>query len=142
MKELEFTFNKTTLIHYLKLNQQRYIDSREALLKVYEEEVEAYQKEYKKYSQRVVNDELGEDDYPPQEPQVPRDMRKVYKDWLKVLSLCLDDYLTINYRLYEQLVLDRWNWMQDHIQSLSLYSTTTSRSASTLANFAADYSDL
>ena len=139
----EFTleFTKVKVLAKLEANYQRYKDSRGALLEAYKEASEKYQEEFKEYSRKVFEGELTEDDDSPTEPRVPQDQSKKYESWIGMLKGSMSDSMILSYNDYQQLILDEWSFIREHIMYLRDYSTTTSNSmtSTSLATFADSY---
>ena len=130
-------FTRTAILFNLKSNKERYLKSRSALIEAYQQAVDKYQEDFKAYSLKVAKGELTSSDHEPPKPIVPKDMQGVYDSWIKYFEGTISESITLDFRMFEQLILDKWDWIEQHIWSLRNYTTTTSTSSSTSADLSA-----
>ena len=129
--EFNIIIGKEVLLEALNKNKARYVDTREVLVKVYEEKVAEYQVEYAKYSQKVVDGSLTDDDEQPRPPYVPEDRKETYDRYITMVECHCGDTLEIADRMFDQLYRDKWTFITEHIGALTLWASDTSTSSST-----------
>lgn len=142
MYEMKMSYRVSSIKRNIKINYERYKESRKTLMEAYKQASEKYQEEYKLYSQKIVDGTLTEDDRKPFEPNVPLDRSKTYENYISMLKTTTDPKIELNYGDYCKLVLDNWEFMREHISAITLYANSTSTStmtASSLRTFADSY---
>ena len=134
--EFNVIIGKEVLLEALNKNKTRYVNTREVLVKVYEEKSAEYQVEYAKYSQKVVDGSLTEDDEQPHPPYIPEDRGETYDQYIAMVGCHCGDTLEIGDKMFKQLYLDKWTFITEHIQALTVWAdnrTDSSTSGALLA---------
>ena len=129
--EFSIEIGKKVLLEALNNNKTRYVDTREVLVKVYEEKSAEYQAKYTEYSQKVVDGTLTDDDRQPSPPYIPEDRGETYDWYIAMVTAHCDDTLEIEDKMFRRLFLDKWTFITEHISALSAWASNTISADST-----------
>lgn len=117
MNDLHILVKKSDLCDRIRKHKKRFVKSYETVFKAYQEKAKKYQEKYAKfvasYSKSIQQ---------PMSPVRPEDRRKVYDFYLKMLALHQNEYIRISEATYQQLWLDKWDWMYSHLETLGAYA--------------------
>lgn len=112
--------NKSELLKIVRENKEKHI-------KEYNESVEDYKKAAVKVAQ--ANLELAQSGDVDKiakikgMPQKPTSYEDAYSRAIRMLELSVEDVIEIEEQVFNQLVLDEWQWKNAFVTSASLYKT-------------------
>jgi len=138
MKELTIVVNKNRLLEQLKEYKERFVKSYEALLKAYEKKAKKYQEKYSVYLEKVkarkVKDDYREQPAPPPKPQ---DRTKDYDFYISMIEAHTKATIELSEADYRKLWMDKWEWIDRHIQNLEAYADSDASVNAMLALYSA-----
>jgi len=110
---------KLKLLEIVRYNLQKHLQEYKEAVENYKLLVLKISKENLKYSKTQDVLKYGFKDY----PVPPKSYEKEYNKSIRMLELSVDDIIEINEEIFNQLVLDEWNWKNQFVASSTLYKS-------------------
>ena len=120
--ELRIVVSANDVLMKVKANKDRFVKSMKALLKAYEKKTEEYKIKYTKYTQKVIEKTLKEDEAEPQAPPKPIDRTKDYDFYIEMQEKHIPVFIKLSESDFKKLYKDDWVWMRSFLNVMSMYA--------------------
>lgn len=127
--------NRRDLLTQILKHRERYQESLDALLVVYKQKVEEFQKAYLAYTQKVIDKIVTENDKEPYAPREPEDRTKDYDYYIEMLEFHRSETVQLTEPAYNALWCDKWDWMSTHIRALEFWANDSDEVAASFAAY-------
>jgi len=131
MEELTITVFKDQLLLKLEMHRKRFVKSYDALLKAYERKAKKFQEKYGHFVEKVLTKEgLREQ---PIAPFRPRNRTEDYDLYIGMIKIHTEATVELTDETYRKLWMDKWQWMDGHIDNLQVYANADASVETALA---------
>jgi len=141
-------FSRTEVLSKLTENRERYVDTYATVKEAFKVRYDNYRAAHAEWTAKMLAGKLDEnEDTEPRSPVLPVDRTETYDLYIAMLENAKDsEYgefeLTVG--LFAQLWMDRWDFIREHIRTMTVWSEemtrTDSTSTSTSTSTSADLS--
>lgn len=125
VNEMEFKtiIGKEVLLEKLRENRDRYAETRQALVEVYERKEREFVVARAEYSENVVRGLLTEDAKSPYPPSIPEDRTETYEMYITMVAGHVGDTVEIDNESFRSLYWDKWGFIKEHVRAMADWSS-------------------